>query len=165
MQMTVAQAIEQAALEVFALVVGVDVVPEPHGNQAWRTFESNIVSSFHLSGSISGRPHVYYTVPLATQLTCRMLQIESPVEECDMRDAAGEVANMIVGSVKNLLETRCGPIQIGTPAVEIAGNTDERANALRMSFCCCGDVFTVSVAFQEDSPGGTVSSSFIDPID
>ena len=152
MQTTVAQAIEQAALEVFALVVGVDIVAEPHGERARRTFESNIVSSFHLSGSISGRAHVCYTVPLAMRLTCRMLQIESPVEETDMLDAAGEVANMIVGNVKNLLETRWGPIQIGTPAVEITGNTDDRPNVLSMSFRCFGDVFTVSVAFREDTP-------------
>ncbi len=150
MQTTVAQAIERAALEVFALVVGVDIVAEPHCDRARRRFESSIVSSFHLSGSISGRAHVCYAVPLATRLTCRMLQVESPVEETDMLDAAGEVANMIVGNVKNLLETRWGPIQIGTPAVEITGNTGDRPNALCLSFRCCGDLFTVSVAFQED---------------
>ena len=150
MQTTVARAIEQAALEVFALVIGVDIVAEPHCDPARRPFESSIVSSFHLSGSISGRAHVCYTVPLATQLTCRMLQTESPVEETDILDAAGEVANMIVGNVKNLLEGRWGPIQIGTPAVEITGKSDDRAKALSLSFRCCGDVFSVSVTFQED---------------
>jgi CheY-specific phosphatase CheX len=150
MQGTVAQAIEQAALDVFALVVGVDIVAEPHDQVARRRLESKIVSSFHLSGSISGTAHVYYTLPLAKRMTCRMLQLESPAEETDVLDAAGEVANMIVGNVKNSLENQWGPIQIGTPAVEIIGDSHERPQAMSVNFRCGGDVFTVAVAFQED---------------
>ncbi len=149
---TLAQAIEQAALEVIALVVGVDIVSEPHVRLAWRGFESNIISSFHLTGSISGTAHVYYTVPRAKRMPRTMLRVESPVEDCDMLDAATEVANMIVGNVKTMIEGRWGPVQIGYPDVELAADSDLQPQGMSMSFRCCGDVFTVSVAFQEDSP-------------
>ncbi|HZD31849.1 MAG TPA: chemotaxis protein CheX [Candidatus Angelobacter sp.] len=150
MQGTVAEAIEHATLEVFALMVGVEIVAESQNPLAWPRLESNIVSSFRLSGSITGTAQVYYTLPLAKRMTRQILQVDAPVGEMDVLDAAGEVANMIVGSVKNSLENRCGPIQIGTPAVEITAVRAPMPRALSLSFRCYGDVFTVSVAFQED---------------
>lgn len=150
MQGTVAEAIEQAALEVFALMVGVEIVSEPRGLAGWQRLEGKIVSSFSLSGAISGTAQVYYALPLARRMTCQLLQIEPPVGEMDVLDAAGEIANMIVGNVKNSLENRWGPIQIGTPAVQITPDQTLTAAAMSLSFRCYGDVFTVSVAFQED---------------
>ena len=150
MQGTVAEAIERAALEVFALVVGFDIVAEPAGQSGWPQLDSNVVSSFRLSGSVSGTAQVYYTLPLAKRLTCVMLQLDSTVVETDVLDAAGEIANMIVGNVKNVLERQLGPIQIGTPAIEITGDSDQQRPAMSVSFRCSSDQFTVSVAFQED---------------
>jgi len=150
LQETVAAAINRATLEVFALIVGVDVVAEPHGQSMWPALETNIISSFRLSGSIAGMAQVCYTLPLANRITCQMLQIEPPAGEPDVLDAAGEVANMIVGNVKNSLESRWGPIRIGTPAVEFKDDSGEKPQAMRMNFRCCGDIFAVSVAFQED---------------
>lgn len=152
MQDMVAAAIKLATLEVFALMVGVDIIAEPHRQSGWPALGTNIVSSFRLSGSISGTAQVNYTLPLANRMTCQMLQIEPPAREPDVLDAAGEVANMIVGNVKNSLENRWGPIHIGTPAVEFTVDSGEKPQAMRMSFRCCGDIFTVSVAFQEDTP-------------
>lgn len=114
-----AQAIEQAALEVFALMVGVDLALVAQSTTAWPQHESTVVSSFELSGAISGTARVFYPLPLANRMTCRMLQVEPPVAEMDILDAAGEIANMIVGNVRNCLGNPWGPIDIGTPTVEI----------------------------------------------
>lgn len=150
MQGTVAEAIERATLEVFALMVGVDIVPEIPPPASRKSSESSVVSSFRLSGAVCGTAEVHYTLPLATRVTCKMLQVDPPVAVNEVLDAAGEVANMIVGNVKNSLESRGGVIRIGTPTVSLAGDEGTVTHSMRVSFRCCDEVFTVSVAFQED---------------
>jgi CheY-specific phosphatase CheX len=147
---SVAQAIERATLEVFALMVGVDIVPEAELRQDYGDHESNVVSSFRLTGAVRGTAEVFYTLPLARRITCQILQLAPPVDDADVLDAAGEVANMIVGNVKNSLEGDWGSICIGTPHVSLAAHEAITSQAMSVSFRCCEDVFTVSVAFKED---------------
>lgn len=149
MQVSVAQAIERATLEVFALMVGVDIVPEAEFSQDYGQQESNVVSSFRLTGAVRGTAEVFYTLPLARRITCQMLQLTPPVDDADVLDAAGEVANMIVGNVKSSLESDWGAIRIGTPTVALEAH-EAVASAMSVSFRCGEDIFTVSVAFKED---------------
>lgn len=147
---TVTEAIERATLEVFAIMVGVDLVPKVQWKNTGGEFGSNVESSFQLSGAVSGTAMVYYTLTLATRITCQLLRIDPPVPETDILDAAGEVANMIVGSVKNLLECHWGSIRIGVPRVVLSGQRMDESRGMRVSFRCYDDVFTVSVVFHED---------------
>ena len=149
MQDTVVQAIEEATLEVFSLMVGMDIVPETLSPEACHELDSNIVSSFTLSGAVCGTAEVFYTLPLAECIACHMLQVEPPAQENDVLDAAGELANMIVGNVKNSLERRLGTIRIGTPTVTLVGRSAAADHDMSVSFRCCENVFTVSVAFEE----------------
>jgi hypothetical protein len=55
-------------LEVFAMMVGVDIIPETQVPEAGCDPESNVVSSFHLSGSVTGMAEVFYTLPLGACL-------------------------------------------------------------------------------------------------
>ena len=150
MQLSVAQAIERATLEVFALMVGVEIVPEAELHPGYNAPESNVVSSFKLSGAVRGTAEVFYTLALARRITCQMLQIDPPLDDADVLDAAGEVANMIVGNVKNSMENLWGAIHIGTPTVGLAPEGAGASQTMCVSFRCCEDVFTVSVAFKED---------------
>jgi len=135
-------------LEVFALMVGVDLALVAQSTTAWPQHESTVVSSFELSGAISGTARVFYPLPLANRMTCRMLQVEPPVAEMDILDAAGEIANMIVGNVRNCLENPWGSIDIGTPTVEIFRDCVLKNHSMSVSFCSCGDIVTVSMAFR-----------------
>lgn len=150
MQHSVAQAIERATLEVFALMVGVEIVPETELQPEFRAPGSNIVSSFNLRGAVCGTAEVFYTLDLARRITCQMLQIDPPLDDADVLDAAGEVANMIVGNVKNSMENVWGAIHIGTPIVGLAPEGTVASQTMCVSFRCCEDIFTVSVAFKED---------------
>ena len=87
MQDRVIEAIEQATLEVFALMVGVDVkkegeVPAPIPKGV------NIVSSFILTGAVCGKANVFYTIPLAEWFASQMLQAEGELPREDVLDAA-----------------------------------------------------------------------------
>ena len=74
-----------------------------------------------------------------------------------MLDATGEVANMIVGNVKNELEDHIGHIEIGVPAVAIVPKAQRAADTLGLSavrFRCSGSVFSVGISFQDAVTGG-----------
>lgn len=150
MQRSVAQAIERATLEVFALMVGVEIVPETELQPKLRAPESNVVSCFKLSGAVRGTAEVFYTLALARRIAGRMLQLDPPLDDADVLDAAGEVANMIVGNVKSSMENLWGAIHIGIPTVALAPDGAFPSPTMCVRFRCCEDVFTVSVAFKED---------------
>jgi chemotaxis protein CheX len=145
----VADAIRHATLDVFAMMVGVEVQPQSGLECHPKPLEMNIVSTFHLSGVVCGTAEVYYTFPLATRMTRQMLQVEGPVADADVLDAAGEVANMVIGNVKNCLERRWGLICIGTPKVAISSSGPQGNQSSSVTFRCGDDLFTVSVAFKE----------------
>jgi len=153
---TVIRAIEEATQDVFSMMIGVDVAKEAAGAAAAgaELMEAGIRSEFTLSGAVRGMATVFYSMTLGRWITAQMLQSE-PSEEQEMLDAAGEVANMIVGNVKNKVEKYVGTIQISTPAVEKlerleSATSDAGANAV--SFRCRESVFTVAIAFREASP-------------
>jgi chemotaxis protein CheX len=53
--------------------------------------------------------------PVAERIARTMFQLDSgPVGEADLRDALGEIANMVAGNVKAVLP---GPSQLGLPVV------------------------------------------------
>lgn len=115
MPTTVEQEIVRCTLEVFTVLMGCDAVSEVRGCGYGREDKFGLVSSLRLSGSVQGAAHVRYTLPMATHITCRMLEEEPPIAPEAILDAMGELANMIVGSVKSSLEGQLGSIRIGTP--------------------------------------------------
>ena len=152
---TVVRAIEEATQDVFSMMIGVDVSREAVGEAAsgGGLGEAGVRSEFTLSGAVQGMAAVSYSMTLGRWITVQMLQSE-PSEDQEILDAAGEVANMIVGNVKNKVEKYFGSIQISTPAVEKLERLEEvtgNARASAVSFRCRESVFTVAIAFREAS--------------
>lgn len=148
MPTTVVQEIEQATRQVFASMVGVDVVPDSSEPKVGYDGKVNLVSTLRLSGSVNGVARVRYTLPLATCITCRMLEVDPPLGAEAILDAVGEIANMIVGNLKSSLENRWGSIRIGTPMVGTAADTPVQSGSLAVHFRWKQEIFSVSVAFQ-----------------
>ena len=158
MERVVVDAIERATLDVFSLMVGVEVTKEPNAVMAndRRTECTDVVSSFTLTGAISGTASVSYSLQLAHFITNQMLQ-STESQENEVLDAAGEVANMIVGNVKNDLEDHLGHIEIGVPAIAIVTRTQKLPDSVGLSavtFRCSGSVFSVGISFQNAVTGG-----------
>jgi CheY-specific phosphatase CheX len=149
---TVIGAIEAATQEVFSLMIGVEVSKTL--DPPLITLDSgSICSGFTLSGALRGFASVSYSMALAQWITAQMLSEESAGSEQQVLDASGEVANMIVGNVKNTLENHLGAIQISTPEVTIVERPPEPESAgppTAVSFRCRESVFTVSIGFREE---------------
>lgn len=108
--------------------------------------ESSVTSCVQIDGAWHGALVMACPMPLAKTLAAQMFQAESEPDLDEVRDALGELANMLGGNVKALLP---GPSQISLPAVAIGSDyqlsvvgTTERA---RVQFRCDGQPLLVTL--------------------
>jgi chemotaxis protein CheX len=101
---------------------------------------SGVLSRFDLAGVASGTGFVVCSPDLACRITSRMLQMECTAIDEDVLDAMGEIANMIIGNVKNVFERELGPISLSTPSVSILGSLEEWP---------AGDAITVAFTYKD----------------
>lgn len=78
--------------------------------------ESSVTSCVQIDGGWNGALLLRCPMPLARTLTTQMFQAEAEPGFDEVRDALGELANMLGGNVKALLPARA---QVSLPAVAI----------------------------------------------
>lgn len=93
--------IGQIVTTVFATMLGMDAAP---AEQEWKSGTEKVTATVHLGGEWNGAIVLETSRKQACRLTARMLGGE-PVEmvDNDVRDAMGELANMIGGNLKTVL--------------------------------------------------------------
>lgn len=88
-------------------MLGVEMRRVEQAHSGW-TEDAHIAGWCLLTGAWCGRIEVRMTHGLATMATARMLELpEAHVQEADLMDAAKEIANMIVGTIKSTLPRPC----------------------------------------------------------
>jgi chemotaxis protein CheX len=145
---TVEQEIERATHEVFAAMAGCDVTSALPAERTGAEENFKLVSSLRLSGSVRGTAHVRYTLSMATGITCQLLEADPPLATDVILDAMGEVANMIIGTVKSSLENQWGSIRLGTPRAGMLSDSALELPSMAVDFRWKGEPFSVSLAFQ-----------------
>ena len=117
---------------------------------------SAVVAFIGLTGSWNGTGAISCTGEVACRLSGRLLMSEFASVDADVLDAMGELANMIVGNVKEDLAQSLGPLAISTPTVihgrglqtrSVDGETDAR-----VTFACEGGVLDVRVSLVPAAP-------------
>lgn len=141
--------VERHTVSVLGTMLGVTVdgdgpAPEPaHAGGA-------VVALVGLTGSWNGTGVVSCSGSLARRLSGRMLMTEFDAVNADVLDAMGEIANMVVGNVKEDLAPDLGPIAISTPTVIHGDGLQTRGVegmlTARRRFACEGDVLEIGVS-------------------
>ena len=96
----VEQFLVDATLEVFASMIPIDITPEPTKGAA-PAVESDVSSLIGLAGDLKGVLAVQCSAPVAYNITSAMLGMEVATMDEDVKDALGEVANMVAGGLKS----------------------------------------------------------------
>jgi chemotaxis protein CheX len=108
--------------------------------------ESSVTSCVHIDGEWHGALVLRCPMALAQTLTAQMFQAESAPELDDVRDALGELANMLGGNVKALLPA---PSQISLPAVAVGSDYElsvvGTTEVASVSFTCDGHPLIVAL--------------------
>src|SRR5580658_3307008 len=111
-QQDIEQAISKASREVFETMLNLPLELEPAGMRNViepETFHG-VVALVGVAGSWTGTGHMSCTPQFAQKLAGALLMAEYDSVNEDVLDALAEVANMIIGNVKTILEEKLGPL-------------------------------------------------------
>ena len=79
-----------------------------------------LLGSITFTGSIEGCMGISCDLPCAKTIACNMLAMddEDEISDNEIRDAIGEIANMVLGSIKaNLIKQDIGNLNVSIPCV------------------------------------------------
>jgi chemotaxis protein CheX len=108
-----------ATLEVFASMIFIEIVPETKVEGETAAIESNVSSLIGLAGDLKGILAIQCPSNVAMGITGAMLGMEVTELDEDVKDAIGEIANMIAGGLKEALTDSCGKIELAIPTTVI----------------------------------------------
>lgn len=130
------------------LDVSVEMMADPE--RAARAGGSAVVSLIGLTGRWNGSGAVTCSGTLARHLSGKLLMTEFGDVDAEVLDAMGEIANMIIGNVKEDVAHDLGPMAISTPTVIHGDGLQTRSvegeTEARVAFACEGDVLEVRVS-------------------
>lgn len=129
--------------EVFRTMLDFDTRRIPFEPQAMSS-EAHIAGSVGFIGVMTGVVYIYSTAAFARTMTARMLGMSEPEVEGDemVNDAIGELANMIVGSLKSNLVERGFSCVLTIPSIVRGSNfTIEATSSTTRRVLCfrCSD--------------------------
>lgn len=122
-----------ATREVFSTMVMMDVVDDFPLKEPVSRFKCSITGMVGFAGIYSGVISIHCPVDLALKITSNMLGIECDEVNEDLNDAIGEIANMLGGSVKQVLSKGGLDVKLSIPTV-ISGE-DYTVNSLSDNDC------------------------------
>ena len=123
------------------------------------TSQPMIAGTVGFLGGLTGIMYIFMELPLALEVTCRMLDLEPEDIDADdhemVNDAIGELTNMIVGTFKNDLSNKGYECRMTIPSILRGSNfsIEPAEVALRRiyKFDCGGRSFVIDVLMKEEN--------------
>ncbi len=111
-----------ATTDVFQTMVMMEANAGPSLDHQPRSFEQTVSGMLGLSGDLQGILNIHCSYAAAKQITSNLLGMEVESIDEDVRDAIGEIANMIAGGLKAGLASHNLNVNLSTPTT-IAGDS------------------------------------------
>lgn len=149
--MNVGQAIIDGTTEVFSTMLMVELeVGEPIEGRGG-DISSNISSMIGLGKDIRGMLAVHCPATMAKDITGTFLGMEVAEIDDDVKDAIGEIANMVAGNLKVSFGEHGKDIELAIPTTVIGESFQTSgmfgANRVAVPFSMNGAVFTVELKY------------------
>ena len=114
----ITEMVRAATEEVFRTMLNMDVeAGESYTEHGASESYDGLVALVGIAGAWTGTGSVYCNSELAMRITSTMFMTEETSVNLEVLDAMSELANMIVGNVKSMLETELGPLGLSIPTV------------------------------------------------
>ncbi len=150
-----AQDIINSTQEIFSSMIMLDVTPgEPfiRNNDKLINSISGIVG---LAGATKGMLAIHMTNAAALAVTTAFLGMDVEEIDDDVRDAIGELANMLAGSIKSILDPSGSDIKLSMPSAiygeDYSVDCLAGAEAVTVPFAFDGLGFVVELQLRKDS--------------
>jgi chemotaxis protein CheX len=138
-QKTYHETVLEAAKEVFETMIFMEI--EPCDEASITRDTDSLMGSITFKGDLEGCMVISLSWPCGRIITRNMLALEpeAAVAEGDVCDAIGEVANMVMGSIKSRIQDIYPDIEVSIPSVitgkELTGTVIEGTEKTRVPVC------------------------------
>lgn len=133
-----------ATADVFSTMLGLEIEAE----ESWTdpnapTVSDGVVAFVGMAGNWTGAGLISCSASFACRICNQLLLTETTAVNDEVLDAVGEVANMIVGNFKTMIEEEAGPLGLSIPTVIYGRNFTSRSlgtnNWIVLPFLCGGE--------------------------
>ena len=153
--MKYAQDIADATQEIFSSRVMLDVSPGEPFERSDSKLVSSISGIIGLAGSIKGMLAIHLPDKAALAITTAFLGMDVEEIDEDVCDAIGELANMLGGSMKTILDPGGSNVQLSMPSAvhgeEYAVDCLADAESVTVPFTFNGQTFLVELQLSQNS--------------
>lgn len=147
------QAIQEATSAVFSTMLNLEPLPGEPRQETDPPPLNGVMALLGFTGQWVGTGMFYCQEKLACRLSSLMLMSEISDITTDVLDGVGELANMIMGNMKDQLEPVMGDLAMSIPTVVYGRNFRTRTTALRnwlvAPFSLDGDSFEIHLCFTQ----------------
>jgi chemotaxis protein CheX len=145
---TIIEYIKVSTADVFSTMLGMDVSSkQEYSDQNAPTVSESVLAFVGIAGSWAGTGVISCSPDFACRLSNRFLMSDCTSVNEEVLDAVGEVANMVIGNFKTMVEERVGPLGLSIPTVVYGRNFGSRSlgsgNWIVLPFRCDDGAMTV----------------------
>ena len=134
--------IEQMIQELFESMLGLQVARVE--NRSEENFSGGLRGKINIDGAWEASLNVLVTKSLCDHLSCTMFGCDiDSLDQQDISDAIGEVANVIGGNVKGIVDQDCN---LSIPEVETIDTNQNEFNPSTLWFECDGESLCVELS-------------------
>lgn len=136
--------ITAATKKVFETMVGMDIEQKQASLLDKTEISTDVICIITIAGTYHGVIGLFCTNNYSLKVATNMLKEEQKTLTGDVRDAMGEITNMIAGTAKRTLTDKYGEMSLSIPIVmtgndmilKVAETPDEKSHSI---FCTTGD--------------------------
>lgn len=114
--MDLAPNISDATVEIFQTMLMMDISPELPLQSPHRSYRCSVSGMVGMAGVYRGMVAIHAPDNVAMAITRSFLGMDVDEVNADVKDAIGELANMLAGSIKSMLSAGGKDIQLSIPS-------------------------------------------------
>jgi chemotaxis protein CheX len=161
----ITEMVRAATQEVFQTMLNMEAEPvQTYMEQGQTESYDGLVALVGIAGKWTGMGSIYCTSELAMRVSSAMFMVEETSVNTEVLDAMAELANMIIGNMKSMLESELGPLGLSIPTViygrnyrALSGGARER---LVVPFLCGGERMDIKVCLVEGAESTGAGTRF-----
>src|SRR5580658_171585 len=145
---TIIEYIRTSTADVFSTMLGMEASSEPeYSDQNAPTVADGVLAIVGMAGSWAGTGVISCSAHLACRISNQLLMSDCTSVNEEVLDAVGEVANMVIGNFKTMIEEHLGPLGLSIPTVIYGRNFTSRSlgtnSWIVLPFSCDGEIITI----------------------
>src|SRR5271170_6196321 len=115
---TIVEFVRTSAADVFTTMLGLEIACGPeYADQNAPTVSDGVMAFVGMAGVWTGAGVISCSAAFACRICNQLLMSEATSVNEEVLDAVGEVANMIIGNFKTMVEEQLGPLGLSIPTV------------------------------------------------